>query len=90
MSYSLYIAFLTVQISGLPSPVANVVVTGANGYSRTLNRTTVLTVEPGVYAVEAYPVVVDCQTYIPRIQGSPVSLDPGGSGTIQVVYQACQ
>jgi len=79
-----------VQISGLPGPVANVVVTGANGYSRTLNSTTVLTVEPGVYAVSAYPVVVDDQTYTPRVQGSPVSLDPGENGTIQVVYQVGQ
>jgi len=90
VSYSLYSAFLTVQISGLPGPVANVVVTGANGYSRTLNRTTVLTVEPGVYAVSAYPVVVDDQTYTPRVQGSPVSLDPGEGGVIQVVYQVSQ
>jgi hypothetical protein len=90
VSYSLYSAFLTVQISGLPGPVANVVVTGANGYSRTLNRTAVLTVEPGVYAVSAYPVVVDGQTYTPRVQGSPVSLDPGESGAIQVVYEVSQ
>jgi hypothetical protein len=90
VSYSLYSAFLTVQISGLPGPVANVVVTGANGYSRTLNRTAVLTVEPGVYAVSAYPVVVDGQTYTPTVQGSPMSLDPGGSGAIQVVYQVNQ
>jgi hypothetical protein len=90
VSYSLYSAFLTVQISGLPGPVANVVVTGANGYSRTLNSTAVLTVEPGVYAVSAYPVVVDGQTYTPTVQGSPVSLDPGGSGAIQVVYQVSQ
>jgi len=90
VSYSLYSAFLTVQISGLPGPVANVVVTGANGYRRTLNSTTVLTVEPGVYAVSAYPVVVDDQTYTPRVQGSPVSLDPGGNGTIQVVYGVSQ
>jgi len=90
VSYSLYSAFLTVQISGLPRPAANVVVTGANGYSRTLNRTAVLTVEPGVYAVSAYPVVVDGQTYTPTVQGSPVSLDPGGSGAIQVVYQVSQ
>ncbi len=90
VSYSLYSAFLTVQISGLPGPVANVVVTGANGYSRTLNSTAVLTVEPGVYAVSAYPVEVDGQTYTPRVQGSPVSLAPGGSGTVQVVYQVGQ
>jgi hypothetical protein len=90
VSYSLYSAFLTVQISGLPGPVANVVVTGANGYSRTLNSTAVLTVEPGVYAVSAYPVVVDGQTYTPTVQGSPVSLDPGGSGAIQVVYGVSQ
>jgi len=90
VNYSLYSAFLTVQISGLPGPVANVVVTGANGYSRTLNSTAVLTVEPGVYAVSAYPVVVDGQTYTPTVQGSPVSLDPGGSGAIQVVYQVGQ
>ena len=90
VSYSLYSAFLTVQISGLPRPAANVVVTGANGYSRSLNSTAVLTVEPGVYAVSAYPVVVDGQTYTPTVQGSPVSLDPGGSGAIQVVYQVSQ
>jgi hypothetical protein len=90
VSYSLYSAFLTVQISGLPGPLANVVVTGANGYRRTLNSTAVLTVEPGVYAVSAYPVVVDDQTYTPRVQGSPVSLDPGERGTIQVVYQVGQ
>jgi hypothetical protein len=90
VSYSLYSAFLTVQISGLPGPVANVVVTGANGYSRTLNSTVVLTVEPGVYAVSAYPVVANGQTYTPTVQGSPVSLDPGGSGAIQVVYQVSQ
>jgi hypothetical protein len=90
VSYELYSAFLTVQISGLPGPVANVVVTGANGYNRTLNSTAVLTVEPGVYAVSAYPVVVDGQTYTPRVQGSPVSLYPGGSGAIQVVYQVSQ
>jgi len=90
VSYSLYSAFLTVQISGLPGPVANVVVTGVNGYSRTLNSTAVLTVEPGVYAVSAYPVVVDGQTYTPTVQGSPVSLDPGGSAAIQVVYQVGQ
>jgi hypothetical protein len=90
VSYSLYSAFLTVQISGLPGPVANVVVTGANGYSRALNSTAVLTVDPGVYTVSAYPVVVDGQTYTPTVQGSPVSLDPGGSGAIQVVYQVSQ
>jgi hypothetical protein len=90
VSYSLYSAFLTVQISGLPGPVANVVVTGVNGYSRTLNSTAVLTVEPGVYAVSAYPVVVNGQTYTPTVQGSPVSLDPGGSAAIQVVYQVGQ
>jgi hypothetical protein len=87
VSYTLYSAFLAVQISGLPSPAANVVVIGTNGYSRALNSTVVLTVEPGVYAVGAYPVVVDGQTYTPRVQGSPVSLDPGITGTIQIVYQ---
>ena len=90
VSYSLYSAFLTVQISGLPGPVANVVVTGANGYSRALNSTAVLAVDPGVYAVSAYPVVVNGQTYNPTVQGSPVSLDSGGSGAIQVVYQVSQ
>jgi len=90
VSYSLYSAFLTVQISGLPGPVANVVVTGANGYSRSLNSTAVLIVEPGVYAVSAYPVVVEDQTYIPTVQGSPVSLDPGGNGAIRVVYEVRQ
>jgi len=90
VSYSLYSAFLAVQISGLPSPVANVVVTGSNGYSRTLDRSAVLTVEPGVYAVSAYPVEVSGQTYTPRVEGAPVSLGPGASAAVQVVHQVSQ
>jgi len=88
VDYSLYSAFLTVQVSGLPGPVANVVVTGPDGYSRTLNATAVLTVNPGAYAVAAYPVVVDGVTYNPQVLGSPVFLDPGGNGAVQVTYQA--
>jgi len=87
VDYSLYSAFLTVQISGLPGPVANVVVTGPDGYNRTLNASAVLTVNPGTYAVSAYPVVVDGVTYTPQVQGSPVSLDSGGNGAVQVIYQ---
>lgn len=87
VDYSLYSAFLTVQISGLPGPVANVIVTGPDGYNRTLNASAVLTVNPGTYAVSAYPVVVDGVTYTPQVQGSPVSLDSGGNGAVQVIYQ---
>lgn len=87
VDYSLYSAFLTVQISGLPGPVANVIVTGPDGYNRTLNASAVLTVNPGTYAVSAYPVVVDGVTYTPQVQGSPVSLDSGGNGAAQVIYQ---
>ncbi len=87
VDYSLYSAFLTVQISGLPGPVANVVVTGPDGYNRNLNSTAVLTVNPGTYAVSAYPVVVDGVTYTPQVQGSPVSLDSGGNGAVQVIYR---
>lgn len=87
VDYSLYSAFLTVQISGLPGPVANVIVTGPDGYNRTLNASTVLMVNPGTYAVSAYPVVVDGVTYTPQVQGSPVSLDSGGNGAVQVIYQ---
>lgn len=87
VDYSLYSAFLTVQISGLPGSVANVIVTGPDGYNRTLNASAVLTVNPGTYAVSAYPVVVDGVTYTPQVQGSPVSLDSGGNGAAQVIYQ---
>lgn len=78
---------LVVQISGLPGSVAKVIVTGPDGYNRALNASAVLTVNPGTYAVSAYPVVVDGVTYTPQVQGSPVSLDSGGNGTVQVIYQ---
>ena len=87
VSYALYTATLAVQIDGLPGPFAQVVVQGPGGYNRTLNASAVLTVEPGVYTVAAYPVTVDGVTYTPTVRGSPVSLDAGGNGAVRVSYE---
>ncbi len=82
---------LTVNIAGVVNFDADVQVTGPNGYSKAVTKTTTLTgLEPGSYTVTAAPVVVDDSVVISRYLavtgGSPASVLAGDTDSVNVTY----
>jgi hypothetical protein len=78
---------LTVTIGGLPGGVgASVLVTGPNGFSRSLTSSTTLSVPPGTYTIAASNVGSGGVTYVPSPTSQQRSVTSGGSVAATVTY----
>ncbi len=79
---------IAVTVAGLQDGVsADVTLSGPNGYTRALTKTTSMTrLEPGTYTVSATDVTVDDATFTATVDGSPLALTPGSRLEATVTY----
>jgi hypothetical protein len=81
-------ATLNVTVSDLPvGTTGSVTVTGPGNYRCSQTQSSIFTeLIPGTYSVSAEAVHADGNTYVPKVTGSPVTLAPGATASVQVSY----
>jgi len=80
---------LGVTINGLPTGVdANTLVTGPNGYSQPITRSTTLTVPPGTYTITATDVSSGGTTYVATPTSQQRTVTSNGTTGATVTYAA--
>ena len=79
---------LIVEVTGLPATFeANIVVTGPNGFQRSIDATTTLSdLAPGAYEVRSVLVATPLALYSPALEAQPRTVTAGHTESVAVAY----